>query len=57
MGQSEKDPTNFKELDAYKDKFKSVQVNYGKEKNNNKVVNSRSVIEYYEEDEYNKQNP
>ena len=28
------DPVNFKELDAYKDKFRSIQVNYGKERNN-----------------------
>ena len=25
---------NFRELDAYRDKFRSIQVNYGKERNN-----------------------
>jgi hypothetical protein len=28
------DRVNFRELDAYRDKFRSIQVNYGKERNN-----------------------
>lgn len=46
----DKEPINFKQLDCYKDKFKNLQVNYGNDKHEGKIVNSRSVMEFYEED-------
>lgn len=50
----DKEPINFKELDCYKDKFKNLQVNYGNDKNEGKIVNSRSVIEFYKKEDKNK---